>query len=125
MRKRKWVMRWQTSLMPDPSMIPDATVFLHTSQHFKPTTITTVTKQSGHQYSSAAVLMDSNKQVIAPEDMGMLTPALDDLIVLLDKNLVTKQDAMMTELDPTVMAFLQTQEEENNMTKRDIPIVSE
>lgn len=125
MRKRKWVMRWQASLMPDPSMIPDATVFLHTAQHFKPTTITTVTKQPSYQYSSTAVLMDRSKQVIASEDLGLLTPTLDNLLVLLDENIFTKQDAMMTELDPTVMAFLQTQEEEYNRTKLDRPIVSE
>jgi hypothetical protein len=77
MRKRKWVMRWQVSLMPDPAMIPDATVFLHASQHFKPTAITAI------------------------------------------------EDPMVMGLDPTIMVFLQEQEQENSMTQRDIPIVNE
>jgi hypothetical protein len=78
MRRRKWVMRWQVSLMPDPAMIPDATVFLQASQHFKSTTITTIA-----------------------------------------------QDPMVMGLDPTIMVFLQAQEEENNMTQQDIPMVNE
>jgi hypothetical protein len=32
---------------------------------------------------------------------------------------------MVTGLDPTIMVFLQTQEEENNMTQQDVPIVNE
>jgi isocitrate lyase len=111
MRKKKWVMRWQASLMPDPSMIPDATVFQHALHHSVPVTKAAAAEQALQQTSSTHKQTETRKKRRKSEEIEMQMPILAEA-----EDTFGAVDTMEIGLDPSFMSFLQ--EEENNLAER-------
>lgn len=103
MKKKKWVMRWQASLMPDPLMIPDATVFQHTLHYNTSSAQASASEQLSQQSSSDSQMIGTNKRRKKPAETKKQT-------ALVGEETFSSGETIAIELDPSIMSFLQEEE---------------
>jgi hypothetical protein len=103
MRKKKWIMHWQAALLPDPLMVPDATVFLQTLPHDISTAKVIAPELSGRQPASSRMPSDTGQK-------GKKSNQTEEQMLLLVENTFSPVENMVVEFDPAVMSFLQAEE---------------
>lgn len=106
-------MRWQASLMPDPLMIPDATVFRHASSG-KPARTKAIAAEQ--VTTSTYTQADSSKKRKRSKQIELQLPVHTE-------NIFSPVEDMSFGSEPSFMSFLQ--EEEHDLAEQQIPTDSE